>query len=105
MMHPMFVGGTARFERALVNCSEPFRDTFRCVVVGPNETRSTRQRKVLEQPITSRPRCFGREAFFEGMDQLVSMAGISPSIAGTISPKSIKAGQASAVPVLASVAG
>src|SRR5258708_39123806 len=62
MMHPMFVGGTARFERALVNCSEPFRDTFRCVVVGPNEARSTRQRKVLKQPITGRPRSFGREA-------------------------------------------
>src|SRR5438067_5365937 len=60
-MHPMLIGGTTQLECAFANRAEPFCDALRWVIVGPNEARSPRQRKVPEQPIASGRRRFGRE--------------------------------------------
>src|SRR5215469_5374583 len=62
VMHPPFIGSTTQLECAFANRTELFHDAFRCVIGRPNETRGTSYGEVLEQPIASRPRCFGREA-------------------------------------------
>src|SRR5215469_710758 len=62
VVHPMFVSRTAQFDYSFANRSEPLHDAFRCMIVGPNEARSPRQGKVLEQPVAGGPRRFRREA-------------------------------------------
>src|SRR5438105_1985432 len=60
-MYPMFIGRTTQLECAFANRAEPFRDAFRCMIVGPNEARSPRQGKLPEQPVARRRSRFGRE--------------------------------------------
>src|SRR5262249_4972333 len=62
VVHPTLEGGVSRLRCALVNRSEPLRDALGCEIVGPDKARGPGQRKVLEQPAPSRPRCFGRKA-------------------------------------------
>src|SRR5215831_2857638 len=61
VMDPIFIGRTAQFEFAFANRSEPLRDAFRRVIVGPNEARSPRKGKVPEQPVAGRPGRLSRE--------------------------------------------
>ena len=50
-----------QLECPFAGCAEPFRDTFRRVIVGPNKAGSPRQGKVLEEPVASGIRSFSRE--------------------------------------------
>ena len=60
-MHPIFIGRTTQLECPFAGCAEPFCDTFRRMIVGPNEAGSPRQGKVLEEPVASGTGSFSRE--------------------------------------------
>ena len=62
VMHPPFVGNTITLVCAFANRTELLHVSFGRVILRPNETRGTREGKMLEQPIPSRSCCFGREA-------------------------------------------
>ena len=62
IVDPTLKAVSTRLGCALVNRAEPLGNALRCEILGPNKARGPSEGKMLEQPVASRPRGFGRKA-------------------------------------------